>query len=66
MMKKIISSMLLVTLVHTVQAEDLMQVYNIAAEYDAKLRAAGAVRDAQYQAKPLARSGLLPQIGVAP
>ncbi len=65
MMTKIISSMLLVTLFHTAQAEDLMQVYNIAAEYDAKLRTAGAVRDARYQAKPLALSGLLPQIGAA-
>jgi len=64
MMIKTIAGMLLASLLHTAEAEDLMGVYRIAAEYDARLRAAGAVRDAQYQARPLALSGLLPQIGV--
>lgn len=65
MMKTRIIVALLGFLVHTVHAENLMDVYTIAFEYDAKLRAAGAVRDAQYEAKPLALSGLLPQIGVS-
>ncbi len=63
MMKKSIIVALLSFLVQTGHAEDLMDVFKIAADYDAQLRAAGAVRDAQYQAKPLARSGLLPEIG---
>jgi outer membrane protein len=64
MMKKSIATMLLGLLVQAAPAEDLAAVYEIAFDYDAQLRAAGAVRDAQYEAKPLARSGLLPQIGV--
>ena len=64
MMKKSIVAVLMGLLVQSVSAEDLMEVYEIAFDYDAQLRAAGAVRDAQYEAKPLARSSLLPQIGV--
>ncbi len=61
---KFVVALVLGMLLQTVQAEDLMTVYKMAADYDAELRAAGAVRDAQYQAKPLARSRLLPEIGV--
>lgn len=64
MMKRSIIAVLLGLSVHAVSAEDLAAVYEIAFDYDAQLRAAGAVRDAQYEAKPLAKSTLLPQIGV--
>lgn len=64
MMKKSIVTVLLGVLVQAAPAEDLAKVFEIAFDYDAQLRAAGAVRDAQYEAKPLAKSGLLPQIGV--
>lgn len=64
MMKKSIIAVLLGLSMQAVSAEDLVAVYEIAFDYDAQLRAAGAVRDAQYETKPLARSTLLPQIGV--
>lgn len=64
MIKRSIIAVLLGLSVQAVTAEDLAEVYEIAFDYDAQLRAAGAVRDAQYEAKPLARSTLLPQIGV--
>ena len=62
-MKRSIIAVLIGLSVQAVSAEDLAAVYEIAFDYDAQLRAAGAVRDAQYEAKPLAKSTLLPQIG---
>ena len=62
-MKRSIIAVLIGLSVQAASAEDLAAVYEIAFDYDAQLRAAGAVRDAQYEAKPLAKSTLLPQIG---
>lgn len=46
----------------TAQAEDLLQVFEHAQEQDAELRAAEAEYRAVLEARPLARSALLPQI----
>ncbi len=46
-------------------ADDLMQIYQQALQKDPQLKEAAAVRESRYEAKPLARSALLPQIGVS-
>ena len=45
-------------------AENLLEVYTLAASSDPQLRAAAARRSAELEAKPQARAGLLPNLGV--
>ncbi|MCP3665548.1 MAG: TolC family outer membrane protein [Gammaproteobacteria bacterium] len=45
--------------------EDLLEIYNLALEYDAQLKEARANRDAALEARPLAKSRLLPLISAA-
>lgn len=47
------------------EARDLMEIYQLAAENDAQLKAAAATLEAQRENKPIARSGLLPQISLS-
>ena len=47
------------------QAADLLSLYQQAKESDPQIRAARANRDANYEAKPLARSALLPNVSVS-
>lgn len=63
MKKRFIISLLLM-IVQASHAEDLLEIYRMALQKDPVLREASAVRESRYEAKPLARSALLPQIGV--
>jgi len=45
-----------------VHANDLMRVFDLAAQNDATIRAAAYARDASVEAKPQARAALLPQL----
>ena len=64
MKKTLISAMLLVA-TQNLLAEDLLQVYREAVEFDAQLGAAQAALEAQKEARPLALSTLLPNVGVS-
>ncbi|MEN8214625.1 MAG: TolC family outer membrane protein [Pseudomonadota bacterium] len=46
-------------------ASDLNSIYQLAREHDAQILGAKASLEASREAKPIARSGLLPQIGVS-
>lgn len=48
-----------------VLAEDLVEIYQLAEENDAQLRAAQASRDSAFEAKPQAEAKLLPNISLA-
>lgn len=47
------------------QARDLMDIYQLALDNDTQLRAAAATLEAQRENKPIARSGLLPQVALS-
>ncbi len=55
--------LLLATATAAPAAEDLVEVYQLAERNDAQLRAAEQARLAALEARPLARSRLLPQVG---
>ena len=44
--------------------EDLLQVYQLALQYDAQYRAARGERDATFENRPIAESRLLPELGI--
>ena len=46
-------------------ADNLLQVYDMALHRDPVLKEAAAVRESRYEAKPLARSSLLPQVSLS-
>ena len=48
-----------------VQARDLMDTYRLALDHDTQLRAAAATLEARREVKPIARSGLLPQVALS-
>ncbi|MEO5702357.1 MAG: TolC family outer membrane protein [Gammaproteobacteria bacterium] len=52
------------TLSCTANAEDLLDIYRLAAESDPQLRAAEAARQATQEIKPQTRSALFPNIGL--
>ena len=56
------SSLLSAALVSGAIADDLREVYDQAKSNDAQYRAAGYTLEANREAKPLAKSGLLPQV----
>ncbi len=64
-MNKSILAVLLLVAAPWVGAEDLLEVYKLATQRDPVLREAAAQREAQKEAKPLARSQLLPQVGLS-
>ncbi len=64
-MKRIAVAVALVLQLGNVSAEDLASVYALATQNDPALRAASATREATLEAEPLARSQLLPEIGLA-
>ena len=64
-MKKILMVSLLALMSQAGSAEDLMQVLDMAFEKDPVLREAVAVRESRKEARPLALSGLLPNISVS-
>lgn len=47
------------------QAENLMDIFQLAAQNDPTLRAAAASRDATLESRPIAKANLLPQISAA-
>lgn len=47
------------------EARDLLEVYQLAVQNDTQLLASGATLEAQRQNKPIAKSGLLPQIALS-
>lgn len=61
-MRQTVLLLLALALPGAASAEDLLGVYNRALENDPQLQAAGFQRDAALQARPLARSALLPQL----
>ena len=65
-MKRILTSLLsaLVLWQVSASAEDIVQVYELALENDARLRAARASRDAVMEARPQAKAQLLPFLGL--
>lgn len=65
MMKRLLIGAMLVVAGQHAWSDDLQEVYRLALEKDPQLRAAAAARDAQYETKALARSQLLPSIGVS-
>jgi outer membrane protein len=64
-MKKIALAVALVLGSATAPAADLVEVYQLAGDNDPVLRAARANRDATRENEPLARSQLLPEIGLS-
>ena len=64
-MKRILAALLLLACTPWTLAEDLLEVYRIAQERDPVLREAAAKLESQREAKPLALSQLLPQVGVS-
>jgi outer membrane protein len=52
-------------IVSSVQAADLLQIYDLALENDAQLRGARASRNAAMEAKPQARALLLPNLSLS-
>lgn len=58
-----LAGLLFLAALQTAQAEDLWSVYQMALERDAKFQAAEAAYFAALEAKPQARSALLPQVG---
>ncbi len=63
-MKKRLASVVACTLLWLplVQAEDLMQVYRLAVQNDAQLKAARATRDSTLESRPQAMAQLLPNL----
>lgn len=59
---RLLAAMLVFFAVPQAQAENLAEVYQLAVQYDPLLREADAVRLATMEAKPQARSALLPRI----
>ncbi len=47
-----------------VSAADLMEAYRLAGQYDPAMQAARATRDANREAEPIARAGLLPYLAL--
>ena len=64
-MKRTLIASLLVVCSQSLFADDLLEVYQTALERDPVLREAAAKRESQREAKPLALSQLLPQVGVS-
>ncbi|RTZ74810.1 MAG: type I secretion protein TolC [Gammaproteobacteria bacterium] len=64
-MKKTLIASLLLVCSQSLFADNLLEVYKIALERDPVLREAAAKRESQREAKPLALSQLLPQVGVS-
>ncbi len=66
-MKKMLLPLLLGQLLgaSSAQAEDLWEVYQLALQNDAQLRAAMANRDSALEAKPLAKALLLPYVSLS-
>ncbi|HIE53621.1 MAG TPA: type I secretion protein TolC, partial [Chromatiaceae bacterium] len=64
-MKKTLIATLLLAFSQTGLGEDLIEIYQLATERDPVLREAAAKRESQREAKPLALSALLPQVGVS-
>ena len=63
-MKRIVTAALLLTSCQMASAEDLVQLYQRAQDNDPQIRAARATRLAADEAKPIARSGLLPNVSI--
>lgn len=63
-MNKILMPLLAALLSPIAQADDLLQVYNAAKESDNILQEAASNRDAALESGPLAKSQLLPQVGL--
>jgi outer membrane protein len=64
-MKTFRAALLTIALTGTASAADLATVYELAKQNDPGLQAAIATRDAALEAKPIARSALLPEIGLS-
>ena len=64
-MKKTLVAALLLAFSQPGLSEDLVEVYKLATERDPVLREAAAKRESQREAKPLALSALLPQVGIS-
>ncbi len=64
-MKLLVTAVALALGTQLVAAEDLLQVYELARQNDPQLAAASANRDAVLEARPLARSQLLPNVGLS-
>jgi len=63
-MKRILTTALLLLSCQLAMAENLLQLYQRAQDNDPQIRAARATRQAANEAKPIARSGLLPSVGL--
>jgi outer membrane protein len=66
-MKRVVLTVVLTLplIVSSVQAADLLQIYDLALENDAQLRGARASRNAAMEAKPQARALLLPNLSLS-
>ncbi len=64
-MKRIALAVALLLPATTIQAGDLAAAYALAGANDPSLRAARATRDANLEAKPLARAQLLPNVSLS-
>lgn len=68
MKTKMLASALTIVLtaaMSSAQAENLLEIYQLALKGDPQLRAAAASRDASYQAKPIAEAGIKPSASLS-
>lgn len=64
-MRKLVSGMLLMAASQWAVADNLLDIYELAVKSDAQLAIAKASRDAALEARPLAKSGLLPNLSAS-